>query len=150
MVICVKAFGVSLMFIMLSSYSHLITHVRYFTTCSPFHYAVHKSTKQVLLFIKPSLHLFKFYPLGKMENFTQLDCFSRQTTLTVVPSLSIDDNLVIKISGVPCKKTTLRSRITGGSNKQGGGGVKYHKWGVGISVQKKCFTLFKIFCSSKR
>ena len=69
MVICVKAFGVSLMFIMLSSYSHLITHM-FVISCSLFHNAVHKSTKQVLLFTKPSLHLFKFYPLGKMENLS--------------------------------------------------------------------------------
>ena len=56
-----------------------------------------------------------------MENFIQSDCFCRYTTVTVVPSLSINVNLVIEISGVVCKETTLRSRITGGgSNKWGG------------------------------
>ena len=91
------------MFIKLSSYSNLTTHVFYFTACSPFHYAVHKIDQARVA----------FYPLGKMENFIQSDCFCRYTTVTVVPSLSIDDNLVIEISGVCVqKKTTLRSRIT--------------------------------------
>ena len=35
------------------------------------------------------LYLFKFYPLGKMENFIQSDCFCRYTTGTVATSLSI-------------------------------------------------------------
>ena len=57
-----------------------------------------------------------------MENFIQSDCFCRYTTVTAVTSLSINDNLVIEISGLCVKKkTTLRSRITGGgSNKWGG------------------------------
>ena len=50
------------------------------------------------------LHLFKFCPLGKMENLIQSDCFCRYTTVTVVPSLSIADKLLIEISGVVCKK----------------------------------------------
>ena len=56
-----------------------------------------------------------------MENFIQSDYFCGYTTVTVVPSLSIDGNLVIEISGVVCKKKiTPRSRITGVSNKWGG------------------------------
>ena len=43
-----------------------------------------------------------------MENFIQLDCFCRYTTVTVVPSLLIDDTLVIEISGVACKKNYLK------------------------------------------
>ena len=50
------------------------------------------------------LYLFKFYPLGKMESFIQSDYICGYTTVTVVPSLSIDGNLVIEISGVVCKK----------------------------------------------
>ena len=50
------------------------------------------------------LSLFKFYPLGKIENFIKPDCFCRCTTLTAVPSLSIDKNFVIETSGVVCKK----------------------------------------------
>ena len=55
-----------------------------------------------------------------MENFIQLDCFCRYTTVTIVRSPSIADNLVIEISGVMCKRTTFKSQITGGSNKQDG------------------------------
>ena len=56
-----------------------------------------------------------------MESFIQSDYICGYTTVTVVPSLSIDGNLVIEISGVVCKKkSTLRSRITGVSNKWGG------------------------------
>ena len=71
----------------------------------------------MLLFYETNFcYLFRFYPLGKMENFIQSDCFCRYTTATVVPSLPINDNLVIEISGVVCKiKITLRSRITGGT-----------------------------------
>ena len=39
-----------------------------------------------------------------MENLIQSDCFCRYTTVTVVPSLSIADKLLIEISGVVCKK----------------------------------------------
>ena len=39
-----------------------------------------------------------------MENVIQSDCFCRYTTVTVVPSLSIDNNKVIEIPGVVCKK----------------------------------------------
>ena len=39
-----------------------------------------------------------------MENFIDSDCFRRYSTVTVVPSLSIDDNLVTEISEVVCKK----------------------------------------------
>ena len=39
-----------------------------------------------------------------MENFIESYCFCRYTSVTVVPSLSINDNLVIEISGVVLKK----------------------------------------------
>ena len=114
MVICVKVIVFFLMFIKLSSYSNLITHMFVISL-----HVVHFITPFIN---RPStccflsnqvLYLFNFYPLGKMENFIQSDCFCRYTIVTVVPSLSIDDNFVIEISGVVCKKTTLRSRITG-------------------------------------
>ena len=102
------------MFIKVSSYSNLITHmfvislhVVHFTTL----FINLPSTCCFLLY--QALHLFKFFPLGKMENFIQPDYFCRYIAITVVPSLSIDDNLVIEISGVVCKKTTLKSQITG-------------------------------------
>ena len=97
------------MFIKVSSYSNLITHmfvislhVVRFTT--PFINL--PSTCCFLLY--QALHLFKFFPLGKMENFIQPDYFCRYIAITVVPSLS-----AIEISGVVCKKTTLKSQITG-------------------------------------
>ena len=66
------------------------------------------------------LYLFKVYPLGKMENVIQSDCFCRYTTVTVVPSLSIDDNLVIEIPEFVCKKYYSKVRNNrGGSNKWG-------------------------------
>ena len=104
MVICVKVFG-GFMFIKLSSYSNLITHMLVISL-----HVVHFITPFI---IRPStccflssqvLYLFKFYPFGKTENFIQSDCFCRYTTVTVVPSLSIGKNLVIEISGVVCKK----------------------------------------------
>ena len=122
MVICIKVFGVFLMFNKLSSYSNVIRHMfaislRVVHFITPFV----NWPSMCCFFSSQVLYLFKFYPLVKMENFIQSDCFCRYTTVTVVPSLSINVNLVIEISGVVCKETTLRSRITGGgSNKWGG------------------------------
>ena len=93
------------MFIKLSSYSNLIMHM----FVIPLH-VVHFITPFIN---RPStccflsnqvLHLFKFDLVGKMGNFIQSDCFCRYTTVTAVPSLSIDDNLVIEISGVLFKQ----------------------------------------------
>ena len=67
MVICVKVFGVFLMFIKLSSYSNLITHTFVISLRSPFHYAVHKSTNRSCFLSNQVLCLFKFYPLGKWK-----------------------------------------------------------------------------------
>ena len=75
MVICVKVFGFFLMFIKLSSYSNVITHMFvislhvYFIT--PF---INRPSTCCIL-SNQVLYLFKFYLLGKMENFTQSDCF---------------------------------------------------------------------------
>ena len=108
MVICVKVFGVFLMFIKLSSYSNLITHMFVISL-----HVVHFITPFInrpstcCILSNQVLYLFKFYPLGKMEIFIQSDCFCRHTTVTVVPSLSIDDSLVIGIPGVVCKKKQL-------------------------------------------
>ena len=114
MVICVKVFGFFLVFIKLSSYSNFITHM--------FVISLH-----VVHFITPFflsnqvLYLFKSYRLGKIENFIQSDCFCRYTTVSVVPSLSIDNNLVIEISGVVCKKNYSKvPNNRWGSDKQGG------------------------------
>ena len=118
-VICVKVFG---LFLKLSSYSNVIRHMfvislRVVHFITPFI----NWPSMCCFFSNQVLYLLKFYPLVKMENFIQSDYFCRDTTVTLVPSLSINDNLVIEISGVVCKKTTLRSRITGGgSNKWGG------------------------------
>ena len=118
-----KSSGFFLMFIKFSSYSDLITlmfiislHVVHFI--APF--ITWPSTCWFLS--NQVLYLLKFYPLVKMENFIQSDCFCRYTTVTVVPSLSIDDKLVLEISGIVYKKKQkLRSQITEGcSNKQGG------------------------------
>ena len=63
MVICVKVFGVFLMFIKLSSYSNLITHMFVISL-----HVVHFITPFIN---RPSTCYFlskqKFYPLGKME-----------------------------------------------------------------------------------
>ena len=107
MVICVKVFGVFLMFIKLSSYSNLITHMFVIS------FVINRPSTCCFL-SNQVLYLFNFYPLGKMENFIQSDCFCRYTTVTVVPSLSIDGNLVIEISGVVCKKNYSKIRITRG------------------------------------
>ena len=107
------------MFFKLSSCSDLITHmfvislhVLHFIT--PF---INRPSKWCFL-SNQVLYLLKFYPLGKMENLIQSDCFCRYTTVTVVPSLSINNNFVSETSEVVRKKyyskTTLRSRITGG------------------------------------
>ena len=122
MVICIKVFGVFLMFNKLSSYSNVIRHMfaislRVVHFITPFI----NWPSMCCFFSSQVLYLFKFYPLVKMENFIQSDCFWRYTTVTVVPSLSINDNLVIEISGVVCKETTLRSRITGGGSNNWGG-----------------------------
>ena len=93
MVNCAKVFGVFFMFIKLSSYSNLITHmfvislhVVHFIT--PF---INRPSTRCFL-SNQVLNLFKFYPLGKMANFIQSDCFCRYKTITVVPSPSIDNN----------------------------------------------------------
>ena len=83
------------------------------------------------------MYLFKFYPLGKMENFIQSYGFCRHTTVTVVPSLSIDDNLVIEISGIVCKKYYSTVLNNSGILISGVGSeiwVKYNKRGLGISA----------------
>ena len=122
MVICVKVLGFFLMFIKLSSYSNVIRHtfvisLRVVHLITPFI----NWPSMCRFFSSQVLYLFKSYPLVKIENFVKSDCFCRYTAVTVVPFLSINDNLVIEISGVVCKNTTLRSQITGGgSNKWGG------------------------------
>ena len=100
MVICVKAFGVSLMFIMLSSYSHLITHMFVISL-----HVVHFITPFIN---RPSTCCFLSNQVLCLFKFYRTDCFCRYTSLTVVPSLSINYNLVTEIARV-----TLRSRITG-------------------------------------
>ena len=98
MVICVKVFVFFLVFIKLSSYSNLITHMfvislHVFRFITPF-----INRPSTCCFISNQvLNLFKFYPLGKMDNFIQLGCFCRCPTVTAVTYLSIDDNLVIDL-----------------------------------------------------
>ena len=126
-----------LMFIKLSSYSNLITH-KFVISLHVVHFITQfMSWPSTCCFLwNQVLCLFKFYPLGKMENFIQLDCICRYTTVTVVPSLSIDDNLVIEISGVVCKKNyskvpnNRRVLISGMGSEIC---VKYDKRRVGIS-----------------
>ena len=75
----------------------------------------------MLLLSNQVLYLFKFYPFGKMENFIQWDCFCRYTTVTVVPCPSINDNLIVEISGVVCKKRYSKvPNNREGSNKRDG------------------------------
>ena len=72
-----------------------------------------------------------------MENFIQSYGFCRHTTVTVVPSLSIDDNLVIEISRIMCKKYYSTVLNNSGILISGVGSemwVKYNKRGVGVSV----------------
>ena len=118
-----KSSGFFLMFIKFSSYSDLITHM-FVISLHVVHFTVPFITwPSACWFLSNQvLYLLKFYPLVKMENFIQSDCFCRYTTVTVVPSLSIDDKLVLEISGIVYKKKQkLRSQITEGcSNKQGG------------------------------
>ena len=105
MVTCVKVFGVFIMFINLSSYSNLITHM-FVISSHVVHFitpVINRSSTCYFL-SNQVLYLFKIYPLGKMENVIQSDCFCGYTTVTVVPSLSIDNNKVIEIPGVVCKK----------------------------------------------
>ena len=98
MVICVKVFGVFLVFIKLSSYSNLITHM-FVISLHVFHFSTPFINRpSTCCFISNQvLNLFKFYPLGKMDNFIQLGCFCRCPTVTAVTYLSIDDNLVIEL-----------------------------------------------------
>ena len=115
MVICVKVFGIFLMFIKLSSYSNLNTHVFIISLHAVHFITPFKNRPSTCCFLSNQvLHLFKFYPLGKMENFIQSDCFYKYTVVTVVPSVSMDDNLVIEISGVVCKKNYSKVQKGGG------------------------------------
>ena len=103
-----KSSGFFLIFIKLSSYSNLITHM--------FFISLHVDHFNTPFINRPTTCCF-LYPPCKMETFIQLDCFCRYTTVTVVPSLSFDDNLVIEISEVVCKRKVP-------NNKWGGrGGV---------------------------
>ena len=120
--------SIFLMFIKLSSYSNLTTQIFVISLhvvcllCLLFHYIFHSISlcrskidqARVAFYQSKSCICLNFHPLGKMENFIQSDCFCRCTTVTAVPSLSIDGNLVIEISGLVCKKKiTPKSQITG-------------------------------------
>ena len=93
------------MFIKLSSYSNLIMHI-FVISLDVVHFITPFINRPgTYCFLSNQvLSLLKFYPLGKMENFIKSDCFCRCTTVTVIPTLSIDENFVIEISGVVCKK----------------------------------------------
>ena len=114
MVICVKVFGFSLMFIKLSSYSNLITHMFVIS------FVINRPSTCCFL-SNQVLCLFKFIHLVKWKILSNgIDCFCRYTTVNVVvPSLSIDDNLVIEISGVVHKKRTKKN-YSKGFQKTGG------------------------------
>ena len=71
MVICVKVFGVFLMFIKLSSYSNLITHM-FVISLHVVHFITSFINRQSMCCFLSNqvLYLFKFYPLDKMENLS--------------------------------------------------------------------------------
>ena len=74
-VICVKVFGVFLMFIKLSSYSNVITHMFFISLYVYFITPFINRASTCCFLSNQVLYLFKFYLLGKMDNFTQSDCF---------------------------------------------------------------------------
>ena len=133
MVICVEVFGVFLMFIKLSSYSNLITHMFVISV-----YVVHF----IMPFInRPSawcflsnqvLYLFKFYPL--LSTFYPIGLFLQIhncSCSTLYQSMTI---WLLRFQGL-CAKTKVPNN-RGGSSKRGGSNNTFRDYWVLLAPMK--------------
>ena len=112
---------VFLMFIKCSSYSNLTTHIFVISLhVVPFITPFINRPSTCCFLSNQVLYLFKFYPLGKVENFVKSDCFCRYATVTAVSSISIDDNL-LRFQGLCAKRNYSKvPNNRGDSNKRDG------------------------------